>query len=91
MNQSGEFEIGSQEKHLVSFSLGAWLGTFTVKVDGNKTAIDRASIISGPYTIEVGDKEKHTVTFQISMKAIAAAFRKKDIQVLIDNKVYKTF
>lgn len=43
----------------------------------------------GEFTI--GDKEKHTITFQIIMAAIIPAFNNKEVQVLVDGKIFKTF
>ncbi|PIS09706.1 hypothetical protein COT75_00770 [Candidatus Beckwithbacteria bacterium CG10_big_fil_rev_8_21_14_0_10_34_10] len=87
----GEFTIGQKEKHKVSFSTDFWWGRFNVFVDGSPTSINGKSMISGPFTLEVGDKEKHTLTFQLIFSAIFAAFRDKEVQVLVDGKLFKTF
>ncbi len=91
MNQKEEFSVGDKEKHTVSFTISFWSGGFSVFIDGNKTDINGVSWLSGPFTVEVGEKEKHTVTFQIIIAAPFAAFRKKKVQVLVDNKLFKTF
>lgn len=87
----GEFTIGEKEKHKVSFETDKWWGTFNIFVDNNQTIINGKSIIGGPFTIEVGDKEKHTLTFQIIFPALFPAFRDKMVQVLVDGKLFKTF
>lgn len=90
--QKGEFIIGEQEKHRIYFNLSRWWGRFSVKVDGKEDSlINNKLMVSGPFTLEVGEKEKHTVTFQLLMPAIFPAFKKTKIQVLVDNKLYKSF
>lgn len=91
MNQKGEIEVGEKEKHNVSFILNAWLGTFSVNIDGNKTQVDGVSWLTGPFSVEVGEKEQHTITFQVIGASLFTAFRKKTIQILVDSKLYKTF
>ena len=87
----GEFTIGDKEKYKVTFNTDFWWGKFSIFIDGVPTVINGKSLIGGPFTIEVGDTEKHTLTFQIIFPAIAPLFRHKQVQVLVDGKLYKTF
>ena len=86
-----DLEIGNNEKHKVSFEYEKWLGRIIVKVDGIDMA--RTSVIilgqSPILTINVGDKEKHEVRFDIRPGGFF--FIKPTIQVFVDNKVVKTY
>lgn len=87
----GEFVIGESEKHTVRFCIDPWWGKFDVWVDEQKTLISGKSILSGPFSIEIGNNRKYTITFQVILAVPFAAFREKHVQVLIDGKHFKTF
>ena len=91
LTQEETFKVGQDEKHDISFKLDAWWGRFYVLVDGAKTSVNGQSIVSGPFTIEIGEQEKHTVSFQVMLPAFFGAFKRKEVQVLIDGKIFKTY
>jgi hypothetical protein len=77
----GEFSIGETEKHTIFFKTGWVWGTFDVYVDGQMTQINGKSIVG----------EKHTLTFQFIFPAFFPVLRDKQVQVLVDGKLFKTF
>jgi hypothetical protein len=91
MNQEGEFTVGENEKHIIKFKLDRFWGSFCVSIDGKPSPIWNVSIVSIPYTIEVGELEKHTLTMQIMIPTFFALFKNSVIQAIVDGKVYKTF
>ncbi|PIZ65853.1 hypothetical protein COY14_01580 [Candidatus Roizmanbacteria bacterium CG_4_10_14_0_2_um_filter_36_9] len=90
-NKNNSFSVGNNEKHEVSLKYDHWWGRFYIYVDGKETTINGKSVITGSFSIEVGNEEKHTITFQIILSVFFAAFRKKEVQVLIDGKLFDTF
>jgi len=86
-----DLEVGNGEKHKVYFEYEKWTGGITVKSDGVDVARTRILVLgqSPILTVNVGDKEKHEVRFDIRPGGLF--FLKPTILVYVDNKVVKTY
>jgi hypothetical protein len=85
------FDIGESEKHTIRFTSETMLGKNSVYVDGiNK--FSSLKLINGDtsYTVVVGDKEIHTLIFQLKMPFLYGAFRQRSCEVYCDGKLLKT-
>lgn len=87
----GNFTVGINEKHNISFATDLWWGKFDVFIDGKPSLIQGKSMLSGPFTIEIGSEEKHTISFQFIIPAVFPVFKDKQLQVLVDGKLLQTF
>lgn len=83
------FTVGMEEKHSVSFSYNTFTGAVKILVDGKKYKSSRVIFIGiTPFTMQVGNKEKHNVRIELD-NPLGFAFRGSMVNAFVDSKLVK--
>ncbi len=84
------FEVGEQEKHVVSFEFNQMLGNVSIKVDDREVASDfrllSLSLVKS-YEFVVGTHERHAVRIEKRRKLFLAGFRPQKYRVFVDGRL----
>ena len=88
------FEVGNQEKHLVTFDFNRFWGNLKITVD-NEAVIKDIQFISlslvKQYRFNVGDTESHNILIEKERKLFFAGFRKQKYRVFVDGKLLNEY
>jgi hypothetical protein len=82
-----EFDVGSSEKHHVSFAWGQAWGEASVNVDGREVLREKHPFGIKKirrYEVPVGDSEVHSVVIEKQKPVLAGGVRKQTFRVLVD-------
>lgn len=83
------FDVGNSEKHHVAFSYSTMTGAVKILVDDKEYSSSRVMFVGHtPFTLQVGDKEKHTVRLELD-NPLFFAFRGSDLKVFVDEKLLR--
>lgn len=81
------FQVGEHEKHEVTFSYETTWGKVQIFVDGKIYTTSRVMMIGHtPFTLQVGDKEKHTVRIELD-NPMFFAYRGSSVRAFVDEKL----
>jgi len=90
MRNDFDFEVGSFEKHLVTFHWGQWLGLATIKVDGVEADRERriyGTSLTRNYEVSVGVSEPHAIRIEKTRKRFLAGYRRQTFKVFVDEEL----
>jgi hypothetical protein len=82
------FEVGTAERHLVSFDFNQTWGNLSITVDGQVLVNDLRMLslaLTKTYTFEIGTRERHTVRIEKKRKLFLAGLRPQKYRVFVDN------
>ncbi|CAN5254601.1 hypothetical protein BH10ACI1_BH10ACI1_33820 [soil metagenome] len=88
------FEVGNQEKHLITFNFNQFWGNLKITVD-NEDIIKNIHLLSlsliRQYRFNVGETERHNVLIEKERKLFFAGFRKQKYRVFVDGKLFNEY
>jgi hypothetical protein len=90
MRNDFDFEVGSVEKHLVTFHWGQWFGLATIEVDGVEVDHERhmyGTSLTRHYEVSVGASEPHAVRIEKTRKRFLGGYRRQTFKVFVDGKL----
>jgi len=87
MIQEAEFIVGNNEESRISYTLNKWFGSFTLKINGRPSQYNDLGWRTGPFTVEIGEMEKHNVTIMLIIPARFPYYTKTGVQIMIDGMI----
>ena len=82
-----KFIVGNKEKHEVSFDYDTMWGKVKILIDGKEHTSSQVMLIGHtPFSLQVGDKEKHQVRIELN-NPLGFAIRGSDIKVYVDEQL----
>ena len=90
-----EFEVGTNEKHLITFSRNWLTGSMSFKSDGrelfSQNALNPTTHVSvtlvHSHTVAVGISEHHVIRIERERPLLMAGFRPHSYRVFIDDRL----
>lgn len=89
-----EFEVGQNEKHLISFYFNKFLGNLEIKVDNEQVIKDfrtHSIELTVSYDFTIGVSEVHDIKISKVRPLFFAGFRSNSYQVFVDGKMIKEY
>lgn len=88
------FEVGFEEKHIVSLDFNQMMGQLSIKVD-DREVIKELRMFSlslvKTYEFMVGTNERHSVRIEKERKLFLAGLRKQKYRVYIDGQLIREY
>jgi hypothetical protein len=84
------FDVGSTERHRVSFAWGQWRTEAAIFVDGTRVFRKRSFFafrVLNRYEVTVGDHERHSVLIERTKPTLLGAFRQNSFRAFVDGQL----
>lgn len=86
------FEVGFEEKHVVSLSYNQMVGLLSISVDGREVIREQRTFslsLVRRYELTVGVAERHSVRIEKHRKLLLAGVRPQKYRVFVDGRLIK--
>jgi len=88
------FEVGFEEKHVVSLSYNQMVGLLSISVDDREVIREQRHFsfsLIRTYELTVGTAERHIVRIEKERKRLLAGFRPQKYRVYVDGQLIREY